>query len=79
MTISEEKVWKIWCDVFGNNDITADDNFFEIGGDSIKGMLIIRKLTEQLSRSIEPADFFEYQSIHEIAENIDKDYGWRTE
>lgn len=42
-------------------------------------MLIIRKLTEQLSRSIEPADFFEYQSIHEIAEKIDKDYGWRTE
>ena len=79
MTISEEKVWKIWWDVFGNNDITADDNFFEIGGDSIKGMLIIRKLTEQLSRSIEPADFFEYQSIHEIAEKIDKDYGWRTE
>lgn len=76
MSESERRVKDIWSEVFDRPDIGVTDNFFEIGGDSIKGMQIITKLNQQLS-FIEVADFFEYQTIADIAAKIDKDYSWR--
>ena len=76
MSETEKRVKDIWSEVFHTSDIALTDNFFEIGGDSIKGMQIITKLNQQLS-FIEVTDFFEYQTIAEIAAKIDQDYSWR--
>ena len=62
MSETEKRVKDIWSEVFHTSDIALTDNFFEIGGDSIKGMQIITKLNQQLS-FIEVTDFFEYQTI----------------
>lgn len=76
MSESEKRVKDIWAEVFKRPDIAVTDNFFEIGGDSIKGMQIFTKLNQQLSY-IEIEDFFEYQTITDIAAKIDKDYSWK--
>lgn len=76
MTESEKRVKHIWTEVFGRNDIKITDNFFDIGGDSIKGMQIFMKLKQQLCY-IEVTDFFEYQTISDIAKKIDNDYSWK--
>lgn len=49
MSETEKRVKDIWSEVFHTSDIALTDNFFEIGGDSIKGMQIITKLNQQLS------------------------------
>ncbi|SDY37447.1 phosphopantetheine-binding protein [Lachnobacterium bovis] len=76
MSESEKKVYKIWCDAFKREDISVEDNFFEIGGDSLIGMKIVTALRMKLN-SIEVEDFFEYQTIKSIATKIDLDYEWR--
>lgn len=76
MSDSEKRVKSIWSEVFGRTDIEVTDNFFEIGGDSIKGMQIFNKLNQQLC-FIEVSDFFEYQTIADIATKIDNDYSWK--
>ncbi|MCR5367790.1 MULTISPECIES: acyl carrier protein [Eubacterium] len=78
MSSSEERVYKIWCDVFKRNDIDIEDNFFEIGGNSLIGMKIITILNKELER-IDVTDFFEYQTIKDIAAKIDRDYKWRKQ
>lgn len=78
MTASEMRVYKIWCSVFDRDDISVYDNFFEIGGNSLMGMRIITMLTKELNR-IDVTDFFEYQTIRDIALKIDSDYQWRNE
>lgn len=78
MSNSEKKVQKIWCEVFGKEDISVDDNFFEIGGDSLIGMKIFTALSQKLNK-IEVTDFFEYQTIKDIALKIDTEYEWRNE
>ena len=67
MSETEKRVKDIWSEVFHTSDIALTDNFFEIGGDSIKGMQIITKLNQQLS-FIEVTDFFEYQTIADIGD-----------
>ncbi len=76
MTESERRVYQIWCDVFHTKDIAIDDNFFEIGGNSLMGMRIVSSLTQRLNK-MEVGDFFEYQTIRDIATKIDSDYQWR--
>ena len=44
MTMTEEKVLKIWQQIFEKDNINLDDNFFEIGGDSIKAMNIVAEV-----------------------------------
>lgn len=56
MSESEKRVKGIWSEVFGRSDIAVTDNFFEIGGDSIKGMQIFTRLNQQLC-FIEVSDF----------------------
>ena len=76
MSTSEANVKDIWCEVFGTQDIALTDNFFEIGGDSIKGMQIFSLLSQRLDK-IEVSDFFEYQTIEDIARKIDAEYQWK--
>lgn len=51
--------------VLGYNKITKEDNFFEIGGDSIKAVRISSELSS-MGVHIEPSDIMKYQNSEEI-------------
>ncbi|MFC2145904.1 amino acid adenylation domain-containing protein [Acidobacteriota bacterium] len=57
---------KVWSEVLNIKKIGIDDNFFEIGGDSIKTILISAKLMKQ-GIDINVNDFFSYSTIRELA------------
>lgn len=40
-TRTEREVIRIWCDVLGRTGIGLDDDFFELGGDSMRGMMMV--------------------------------------
>ena len=49
MTDTEKKVFDVWAEVFERDNFGIDEDFFEIGGDSMKAMKIYMRLTENIA------------------------------
>ncbi len=62
----EEKLVTIWEEVLDFSPISTQDNFFEIGGDSILSIQIIAR-ARKLGVEISPNQLFEHQTIAELA------------
>ncbi|NNE99540.1 MAG: hypothetical protein HKN25_11025 [Pyrinomonadaceae bacterium] len=65
----EIKLTKIWEDVLSIKPIQSDDNFFEIGGDSILSIRIVAKARNE-GILLAPNQLFENQTISELAQNL---------
>lgn len=67
-----KKIYDIFSDILDKKDIYPDDNFFEIGGDSLSA---IRLITEAISKDINItfADLYKYPSIDELANLLEED------
>ena len=65
----QKKLLKIWVELLHNNDISIDDNFFDIGGDSI---LAINMQIEALKEGFkfEYADIFNFPTIRDLSSKI---------
>ena len=62
----ETKLVEIWSQVLGLEQIGIDDNFFEIGGDSILMIQIVAR-ANQAGLQITPKQLFEHQNIAGLA------------
>jgi len=65
----QKKILSVWQQVLNRDNIVATDNFFEIGGDSIKAIQIISNL-HQLDLSLEIKDIFNYPTIISLSEHV---------
>ncbi|TKI15898.1 amino acid adenylation domain-containing protein, partial [Lysinibacillus sphaericus] len=65
----EKQLVEIWSDVLHVNKIGIHDNFFNIGGDSIKSIQISSKLNE-IGLKISLKDIFNNPTIEKLALNI---------
>ena len=64
-----KKIMEIWKEVLGDNTIGVEDNFFEIGGDSIKVMELYIRLKNQFpEKEIEINDLFSCNTISQLSE-----------
>ncbi len=69
----ETKLVEIWQNVLGIDAISVQDNFFDIGGDSILSIQIIAN-ARKLGVNLTPNQLFENQTIEELSRLIsDKD------
>ncbi|MET1255506.1 amino acid adenylation domain-containing protein [Aliikangiella maris] len=68
-TDNEKLLVNVWREVLNREEISTTDNFFSLGGDSIKGIQIIAKLQEQ-GYTIEMSDIFQYPTIVDIASQL---------
>ena len=59
----------IWSRVLNVTDIGVDDNFFNLGGDSIKSIQIV-SLAKDHNLICSPQDIFQYPTIHELASKL---------
>ncbi|MGD1900081.1 MAG: condensation domain-containing protein [Phormidesmis sp.] len=57
---------EIWQQILSSRDISIDENFFDLGGDSISGMQIVSKAREN-GLKLTPTQLFEHQTIAEQA------------
>lgn len=69
-TQTEIKVAQIWCEVLGINELDVTENYFAIGGDSIKAIRIASRLKES-GADVNVNDLLQYQTISSLAEFID--------
>ncbi|KAL8752175.1 MAG: hypothetical protein Q9199_005928 [Rusavskia elegans] len=63
----EQQIQAIWSDILGHNRIGIDDNFFNIGGDSVRIIRMQAALEAQLSRLIPTPKLFEHYTIKALA------------
>lgn len=65
-TLVEEALATIWADVLGLDQIGIHNNFFELGGDSIRSILIIAR-AHRAGLQLTARQMFQYQTIAELA------------
>src|SRR3989339_589112 len=69
-TEAEEKIARIWQEVLGYGEIDVNDNFFEIGGDSLLIIQVHKKLEKIYPNRINIAELFTYPTITKLASYI---------
>ncbi|MBE0339227.1 aminotransferase class III-fold pyridoxal phosphate-dependent enzyme, partial [Paenibacillus sp. 23TSA30-6] len=66
----EDQLVNIWMNVLNVTDISYDDNFFQLGGDSLKATVILSRVNKELGVHIPLSHIFELQTIAELATYI---------
>ena len=75
-TKTEETMLKIWKEILENPKITYEDNFFEIGGNSLYAMMLLKRIEAEFEIELAVADLFDCQNVREVAAVVDR---YRTE
>ncbi|UNI18430.1 putative PKS/NRPS-like protein biosynthetic cluster [Purpureocillium takamizusanense] len=63
----ENRILAIWSRVLGHECISIKDNFFEVGGDSVRVLRVQKELEEMLDRPVSPAILFEHYTVKALA------------
>ncbi|SDO82633.1 Phosphopantetheine attachment site, partial [Pedobacter steynii] len=71
-TDTEKKLLYIYEKFFGIKQIGIEDNFFELGGDSLKAMVLLKKISQELNVNLTLKVFFEHPTIKKMALDIDE-------
>lgn len=64
----ETKLINMWKEVLGVNEIGIHDNFFALGGHSLKAMALCAKILKALQIDIPVGFLFKYPTVSELAE-----------
>jgi len=68
-TATEQSLAEIWSEVLGGIEIGIDDNFFDLGGDSLRSVQVIAQ-AEEKGMNIELQQLFQWQTIRELVAQI---------
>jgi len=66
---TEKELVAIWEDILGIDSVGVEDNFFDLGGDSIKNIQVINKASKY-GLDLKNVDLFKYQTIQELSKNV---------
>jgi amino acid adenylation domain-containing protein/FkbH-like protein len=70
-TPTEQEVSSAWAEVLQIRKISVNENFFEIGGDSLQAVQVIARLQERLKVTLPLSSLFETPTIESLARTID--------
>jgi len=71
-TPTEEDLAEIWAEVLGRTRVAADDNFLDLGGDSMTAALLLDLTNERLEADLTLGDLLAAPSLAAIAETVDR-------
>ncbi len=66
----EKSIAEIWQQVVGTNRVGVNDNFFEIGGTSLKGVQLVALLKKRLNLEISIVNLFENPTISSMVQGF---------
>ncbi len=61
---------QIWQDVLGVEKVGINDNFFDLGGHSLKAVITVAKIKKALEVDLSIKELFEFSSINELATRL---------
>jgi acyl carrier protein len=64
---TEQQIAGIWCEVLGVDGVGIDDNFFDLGGNSLLVMRVRRQLEKSLGYEIAIVDLFDYATVRTLS------------
>jgi amino acid adenylation domain-containing protein/non-ribosomal peptide synthase protein (TIGR01720 family) len=71
-TSTEQTLATIWADVLHHDDIGIHDDFFDLGGDSIRSLLIISRANAAFDIALTPRDVLTTRTTAVLAEVIEE-------
>ncbi|WP_281887483.1 non-ribosomal peptide synthetase [Paenibacillus sp. YYML68] len=79
-TAIEEKLVVIWESILGTTTIGVKDNFFEIGGHSLRATALVTQLHRELNKTVSLQDVFRSPTIEQLAAIIESndEYGYAS-
>jgi len=66
----EEKITSLWKEVLGSKRVGLDENFFDLGGDSLLIVAVHAQLQKLLQREIQVVDLFEHVTVRSLARHL---------
>jgi amino acid adenylation domain-containing protein len=72
----ERSLCELWAEVLGlaPEQVGVQDSFFEIGGDSIRGAILINRLQKKLGQIVHVVALFDHPKVAELAAYLMSDY-----
>ena len=70
-SLKEQKIAKVWQNIFGIKEVGIHDNFFDLGGDSLVASRLVAQLCEALETKLSIQSFLNAPTIAELADIID--------
>jgi len=68
----EALVAEVWCKTLDLEHVGVDDDFFEIGGDSIRAAVVVNRLQERLGETLYVVAVFEAPTVAELARDLEE-------
>jgi amino acid adenylation domain-containing protein len=69
----EQQLTDIWCEILTLDKVSINENFFEIGGNSLLSLEVQKLVAERTSYEIELTDVFEYPTINGLANYLSRE------
>ncbi|WP_206536093.1 amino acid adenylation domain-containing protein [Vibrio caribbeanicus] len=69
---TELELAKIWCEILEKDEVYASDDFFEVGGDSLKAVELLAKIQKKFHVIISLRQIFSNERLSELANLLDK-------
>ncbi|MDP4147657.1 MAG: condensation domain-containing protein, partial [Bacillota bacterium] len=66
----EDKIKKLWIQILGVENIGIDDDFFDLGGDSLNAMQVVSVMHRELNLELTVSELFNTPTIRQIGESI---------
>ncbi len=70
-TDTQKRLAQLWGALFSIEKIGLDDDFYELGGDSLKALTLHVEIMEKLEVRLPQVELFQSPTIRELAETID--------
>jgi hypothetical protein len=70
-TATEARMTKIWEDILSRERIGILDDYFELGGNSLKAMQVAKKILEEMEVSVSVKTIFSQNTVQHISAHID--------
>jgi len=71
----EKQLASLWCELLQLEEIGIDDSFFELGGNSLAAVRMVRQFHARFGREIPAVEVFQHPTIAKLAELLEGNKG----
>jgi acyl carrier protein len=66
----QQRILAMWEDLLAYDGIDVEANFFELGGDSITAIRLLRRLREELQAELKLGDVYDFPSVSQLTDRV---------
>lgn len=70
--VTLEEIKEIWRQVLGTEEINNDDNFYDIGGNSLLLLMILNEISKTYGCDLPTSDVYQYDTVRKMAACLEK-------